>query len=112
MNYKGVSMPKIRALVVDDAVVMRRVVTEALNSDSNIEVTGTAANGKIALMKLPQMNPDVITMDVEMPEMGGLEAVKEIRKTHPQVPIIMVSSITEKGGAVTLEALSNGADDY
>ncbi len=105
-------MPKIRVLVVDDAVVIRRMITEVLNQDPQIEVVGTAANGRIALQKIPQINPDLITLDVEMPEMDGIATLKEIRKTYPKLPVIMFSTLTEKGACTTLDALTLGATDY
>ena len=103
---------RIRVLIVDDAVVMRRVISEALAQDESIEVVGTAANGRIALAKLDQVKPDVVTLDVEMPEMDGVETVREIRKTHPRLPVIMFSTLTQRGAVTTLEALSAGASDY
>jgi len=105
-------MPRIRVLIVDDAVVIRRLITEALSADPAIEVVGAAANGRIALQKIPQVNPDLITMDVEMPEMNGLETVRELRKTYPKLPVIMFSTLTMKGAASTLDALAAGATDY
>ncbi|PTY07077.1 chemotaxis response regulator protein-glutamate methylesterase [Opitutaceae bacterium EW11] len=105
-------MPKIRVLIVDDAVVIRRLMTEALASDPEIEVVGVAAHGRIALAKIPQINPDVVTLDVEMPEMDGITTVRELRKTHPDLPVIMFSTLTELGAARTLDALSAGANDY
>jgi two-component system chemotaxis response regulator CheB len=105
-------MPKIRVLVVDDSVVIRRLVTDVLTSDPRIEVAGIAANGRIALDKITQINPDIITLDVEMPEMDGLQALAVLRKTHPRLPVIMFSTLTERGGLTTLEALSLGASDY
>ncbi|MFQ5451030.1 MAG: chemotaxis response regulator protein-glutamate methylesterase [Nitrospinaceae bacterium] len=105
-------MPKIRVLVVDDAVVVRRIVTDSLSSDPEIEVAATAPNGRIALLKIPQINPDLVTLDIEMPEMDGLETLAEIRKIYPTLPVIMFSTLTERGGAKTLEALSLGATDY
>lgn len=105
-------MPKIRVLVVDDAVVMRRLISEALSRDPEIEVVGLAAHGKIALAKIPQVNPDVITLDVEMPELDGIGTVREIRKTYPRLPVIMFSTLTERGAVRTLEALAAGATDY
>ena len=75
-------MRRIRVLVVDDAVVVRRMVSDLLASDPQIEVVGTAANGRIALQKIVQLTPDLLTLDVEMPEMDGLETVAEIRKTR------------------------------
>ena len=105
-------MPKIRVLVVDDSVVIRRLITDVLTSDPRIEVAGIAANGRIALDKITQINPDVITLDVEMPEMDGLQTLAALRKTHPRLPVIMFSTLTERGGLTTLEALSLGASDY
>ena len=105
-------MPRIRALVVDDAVVMRKLITEALSRDPDIEVVGTAANGRIGLQKIPQVNPDVLTLDVEMPDMNGLEMLREVRKTYPKLPIIMFSTLTRRGGEATLDAISAGATDY
>lgn len=105
-------MPKIRVLIVDDAVVIRKILTDVLSADEDIEVVGTAANGKIALQKIPQVNPDIITLDVEMPELNGLDTIPLIRKDYPKLPIIMFSTLTERGGQATLEALSRGASDY
>ncbi len=105
-------MPKIRVLVVDDAVVMRRLITEALARDPAIEVVGSAAHGRIALARIPQLNPDVITLDVEMPEMDGIATVRAIRETYPKLPVIMFSTLTERGASATLDALSAGATDY
>jgi two-component system chemotaxis response regulator CheB len=105
-------MPKIRVLVVDDAVVMRRLISEALARDPSIEVVGAAAHGRIALAKIPQVNPDVITLDVEMPEMDGITTVREIRKIYPKLPVIMFSTLTERGAEQTLDALAAGATDY
>jgi two-component system chemotaxis response regulator CheB len=105
-------MRKIRVLVVDDAVVVRKIVTDTLSGDPDIEVAATAANGKIALQKIPQINPDILTLDIEMPEMDGLETLAEARKLYPTLPIIMFSTLTERGGAKTLEALALGATDY
>ena len=105
-------MPRIRVLVVDDAVVMRKMISEALGGDVQLEVVGTAANGKIALQKIPQVNPDILTLDIEMPEMDGLQTVRELRKTYPKLPVIMFSTLTMKGAESTFEALDAGATDY
>jgi two-component system chemotaxis response regulator CheB len=105
-------MPRIRVLVVDDAVVMRKMIAEALGSDAQLEVVGTAANGKIALQKIPQVNPDILTLDIEMPEMDGLQTVRELRKTYPKLPVIMLSTLTIKGAESTFDALDAGATDY
>ncbi len=105
-------MQKIRVLVVDDSIVVRRVVTEELTAQPDIEVVGMAANGRIAVEKMSQLNPDLVTLDIEMPEMDGLTALTHMRQTHPRTPIIMFSSLTELGAAATLEALSRGASDF
>ena len=105
-------MPKIRVLVVDDAVVVRKLITETLRRDPELEVVGIAANGKIALQKITQVNPDLITLDVEMPELDGLATLREVRKLYPKLPVIMFSTLTQKGATATLEALSLGANDY
>lgn len=103
---------RIRVLVVDDSVVIRRLVTLALEEDPAVEVVGVASNGAIALQRIPQLNPDVLTLDVEMPQMDGLEMLRHLRREYPQMRVIMFSTLTERGAAVTLEALSLGADDY
>ena len=105
-------MPKIRVLIVDDAVVVRRMVADCLATDPDIEVVGTAANGAIGLAKINNLSPDLVTLDVEMPEMGGLEALAILRKTHPRLPVIMFSTLTESGAGATLSALALGASDY
>jgi len=105
-------VPKIRVLVVDDAVVFRRLVADELSTDPAIEVVGTAANGRLALAKLDQLNPDLVILDIEMPELDGLATLREIRKTRPRLPVIMFSALTERGAAASLDALSLGATDY
>jgi len=105
-------MPPIRILVVDDSVVIRKVLCDALSGDPAVEVAGTASDGRLALAKIGQVKPDIITLDVEMPNMSGLETIKEIRKLHPKLPIIMFSTLTEHGASTTLDALALGASDY
>ncbi|QPJ63601.1 MAG: chemotaxis response regulator protein-glutamate methylesterase [Candidatus Nitronauta litoralis] len=105
-------MEKIKVLVVDDSVVIRKIVSDALAHDSSLEVVGVAANGKIALQKIPVLKPDILTLDMEMPEMDGLETLDHLKKLHPEIPVIMFSTLTQKGAAATLDALARGAVDY
>jgi two-component system, chemotaxis family, protein-glutamate methylesterase/glutaminase len=105
-------MRKIRVLIVDDSVVIRRLLSDILSQDPDIEVAGIAPNGRIALAKLQQINPDIVTLDIEMPEMDGLSTLPDLRKTYPKLPVIMFSTLTERGALSTLEALARGATDY
>lgn len=105
-------MKKIRVLVVDDSVVIRRVLSDALSSDPVLEVAGVAAHGRIALAQLDQLAPDLVVLDIEMPEMDGLETLKAIRQTHPLLPVVMFSTLTERGAVATLDAFALGASDY
>lgn len=105
-------MPAIRVLIVDDSVVVRKLVGDALAACSEVQVAGTASSGAIALAKIPQLNPDVITLDIEMPGLNGIQTLIEIRKLYPKLPVIMFSTLTERGAAITLEALAQGASDY
>ena len=105
-------MPPIQVLIVDDSVVVRRLLSEALASTPEIKVAGTASNGAIALARIPQLNPDIITLDIEMPGLNGIQTLLEIRKLYPKLPVIMCSTLTERGAATTLEALAAGASDY
>jgi two-component system chemotaxis response regulator CheB len=105
-------MSKAKVLVVDDSVVVRKLVSDILNGEPDIEVVGTAANGKICLQKVEIVNPDIITLDIEMPEMNGIEALNELHAKYPKIKVIMFSAATEQGAAVTLSALQLGASDY
>lgn len=105
-------MGKIRVLVVDDSSVIRRVVTQALSTDDEIEVVGVAANGKIALEKIQQTPPDVVILDVEMPEMDGLTTLEYIRRDYKHLPVIMYSTQTHRGAYITIRSLLLGANDY
>jgi len=102
---------KIKALVVDDSAFMRGVITKMLESDGEIEVIGTAKNGLEAIEKVESLKPDVMTLDIEMPIMNGLDALKHIMEKNP-LPVIMFSALTQEGAEITLEALSIGAADF
>ncbi|MFC7879492.1 chemotaxis-specific protein-glutamate methyltransferase CheB [Isoptericola sp. NPDC057391] len=102
----------IRVLVVDDSVVVRRLVSESLAREPGITVVGTAADGRLALAKVEQLDPDVVTLDIEMPRLDGIETVRALRAAGRRVPVIMFSTLTERGAAATLDALSAGASDY
>jgi len=103
---------KIRVLIVDDSVVVRRVLSNTLAAEPDIEVVGSAATASLALAKIDQSRPDVVTLDVELPDMNGLDLLTAIRKTSPRLPVIMFSALTHKAAATTLEALARGATDY
>jgi len=102
----------IRVLVVDDSAVVRRLVTTSLTLDTEIEVAGVAVNGREAIELVESLEPDAVTLDIEMPILDGLGALAEIRKRRPHLPVIMFSTLTEKGATKTLEALSLGASDF
>jgi two-component system chemotaxis response regulator CheB len=102
----------IRVLVVDDSVVIRRLVSDLLSEDPDIEVVGTAVNGRVGLQKIAQLDPDLVTMDIEMPELDGIETVRSLRASGNRVPVIMFSTLTERGAVATLDALAAGASDY
>jgi two-component system, chemotaxis family, protein-glutamate methylesterase/glutaminase len=103
---------RIRVLIVDDSSVIRRIVTEALAADPQIEVVGVATDGRKAVEQVASLKPDAVTMDIEMPNMNGIEAVRVIRRSHPRLPIVMFSTLTERGASATLDALAAGASDY
>jgi two-component system chemotaxis response regulator CheB len=88
------------------------VLSELLRSDPEIEIVGTASSGSLALSLIPQLKPDLVTLDLEMPGMDGLETLAGIRKLSSKLPVIMFSTFTEWGAAITLEALARGATDY
>lgn len=102
----------VRVLVADDSAVVRRLVTGALGRDRGIEVVGTAADGRSALAQVVELLPDVVTMDVEMPHLDGIAAVRALRAAGLRVPVVMLSTLTERGATATLDALSAGASDY
>ncbi|MGA2963802.1 MAG: chemotaxis response regulator protein-glutamate methylesterase [Candidatus Korobacteraceae bacterium] len=101
-----------RILIVDDSVVIRQLLKEVLAGDPQLEVAGVAANGQIALAMLNQLSPDLVTLDVEMPVLDGLETLKQLRQSHPRLPVIMFSTLTARGAQATIESLAFGASDY
>ncbi|MGA9888876.1 MAG: response regulator [Candidatus Acidiferrales bacterium] len=105
-------MRPLRVFVVDDSLVVRKIVCDTLAEDPALMIAGSASDGRSALGKLPQMNADLVTLDIEMEGMSGLETLVEIRKVYPKLPVIMYSTLTERGATATLEALSLGASDY
>lgn len=111
-NSKPMTLPRIRVLVVDDSVVIRKILSDALRDDPEIEVIGTASNGLLALQRIAQLSPDVVTLDIEMPELDGIATLREIKRQFPRTRVIMCSTLTERGASITIEALSLGADDY
>ncbi|MEA3296294.1 MAG: chemotaxis response regulator protein-glutamate methylesterase [candidate division Zixibacteria bacterium] len=102
---------QIRILVVDDSAFMRKALTMMLESDTGIKVVGTARDGQEGIEKVKQLKPDLVTMDIEMPRMDGLAALRVIMKENP-VPVMMVSSLTTDGASATLDALEMGAVDF
>jgi two-component system chemotaxis response regulator CheB len=102
---------KIKVLIVDDSALVRRLLTEILQSDSNFEVVGTASDPYVAREKIKKLNPDVITLDVEMPRMDGITFLENLMRLRP-MPVVMVSSLTQRGAEVTLRALELGAVDF
>jgi two-component system, chemotaxis family, protein-glutamate methylesterase/glutaminase len=105
-------VPQIRVLIVDDSAVVRHLLSDVLMSDPEITVAGTAPNGSLALVRIPDAKPDLVTLDVEMPGMDGIGTLIEIRKLYPRLPVIMFSTLTGPGAAATVEALARGASDY
>ncbi|KRB80501.1 two-component system response regulator protein-glutamate methylesterase [Nocardioides sp. Root190] len=99
-------------LIVDDSALVRRLVSTALGQASDIEIVGLARDGLEAVRMVDQLRPDVVTLDIEMPVLDGLGALTRIRDKHPRLPVIMFSTLTERGATATLDALSRGASDY
>ena len=101
----------IRVLVVDDSALMRKLIPQMLAGDDSLEVVGTAMDGTFCLKKIEELNPGVVTLDLEMPGMNGIDALKEIMRRHP-VPVIVFSSYSTEGATVTMKALGLGAFDF
>ncbi len=104
-------MNKIRVLIIDDSILIRKILTEILNSSPDIEVVGTAADPLIARDMIKHLNPDVLTLDIEMPHMDGITFLKNLMRLRP-TPVVMISTLTEKGAEITLDALTFGAVDF
>src|ERR1700754_1753057 len=102
---------RIRVLIVDDSALVRSLLTDILRSDPAIDVVGVASDAHVARERIKQLNPDVLTLDVEMPKMDGITFLKNLMRLRP-MPVVMVSSLTEHGAEITLDALGVGAVDY
>ena len=102
----------IRVVVVEDSAAVRMVVCAVLNAAPGISVVGEAANGRVGLVEIDRLKPDLVTLDVEMPDMDGLTMLVALRAKHPTLPVVMVSALTGRGAKTTLDALSKGASDY
>jgi CheY-like chemotaxis protein len=102
----------LRVLVVDDTIVYRKAVSDIVEEIPGVELAGVAHNGKIALAKITTLKPDILTLDIEMPEMNGIEVLMELQKNHPGVGAIMLSTLTAEGSQMTLRALELGAFDF
>ncbi|MDF2986655.1 MAG: chemotaxis response regulator containing a CheY-like receiver domain and a methylesterase domain [Eubacterium sp.] len=111
MNFKPKKSNLIKVLIVDDSAFMRKVLSDMIDSEESLTVIGTATDGKDALVKIEQLDPDVITLDVEMPIMDGINCLKEIMQRFPK-PVIMLSSGTDHGAELTIKALDEGAVDF
>lgn len=105
-------MSKIKVLIVDDSALMRKIISDMINEESDMEVINTARNGEDLLTKLQNDLPDVITLDVEMPKMDGIKALREMKKNNINIPVIVLSSISQKGPQLTMECLEAGAFDF
>lgn len=105
-------MAPIRVLIVDDSALIRRLLAEVLTADPEIVVVGAVGAGHLALTAIPQLKPNLVTLDVEMPGMNGIATLVEIRKIDARLPVIMFSTLTGPGAAATVEALARGASDY
>jgi two-component system chemotaxis response regulator CheB len=104
-------MNKIRVLIIDDSLLIRKVLTEILNSSADIEVIGAAEDPLIAREMIKELNPDVLTLDIEMPRMDGITFLRNLMRLRP-MPVVMISALTESNAEVTLTALELGAVDF
>lgn len=104
-------MNKIRVLIIDDSLLVRKILTSILETADDIEVVGAAENPLIAREMIKQLNPDVLTLDIEMPQMNGITFLRNLMRLRP-TPVVMISTLTERGAEATLEALAIGAVDF
>jgi len=102
----------LRVLVIDDTIIYRKIVSDVLSALPGVEVIGTANNGKIAMSKIAILKPDLITLDIEMPEMNGLEVLEKLNSEKSEIGVVMLSTLTHKGGEMTIKALELGAFDF
>jgi len=102
----------LKILVVDDTVIYRKIVSDVLSELPDVQVVGTAHNGKAALLKIKTLKPDLLTLDIEMPEMNGLQVLQQLHEQAPNVGAVMLSTLTHEGGAMTIKALELGAFDF
>src|SRR6266568_6594071 len=106
------TLRRTRILIVDDSAVMRSLLRTVIGAESELEVAGTASDGEEALIAIETLCPDLVLLDVEMPKMDGLVTLKMLRSRDHRMPVIMCSSLTQRGARVTIEALPGGASDY
>ncbi len=102
----------VKVLVVDDTILYRKVISDILRKEDEIEVVGTASNGSIAITKIASLKPDLLTLDIEMPVCDGLGVLEHLKTNHPEIGAIMLSSLTRRGGEMTMKALELGAFDF
>ena len=102
----------LRVLVVDDSILFRKTITDAISGIPQVEIVGTAANGRIAISRIKSLKPDMVTLDLEMPEMNGLELLEAIRDEGIAVGVVLLSCLTVRGGDLTMKGLELGAFDY
>ena len=103
---------RTRIFIVDDSAVVRSLLRTVISADPSLEVAGTAADGAAALQAIESISPDLVLLDVEMPNIDGLETLRRLRSRGFSNPIVMVSSVTQRGARVTIDALASGASDY
>src|ERR1700730_11898915 len=111
MDYHTVTGKRIKVLIIDDSALVRALLTRILGADEALQVVGTAPDAFIAREKIKSLNPDVLTLDVEMPRMDGLQFLRNLMRLRP-MPVVMCSSLTQRGADVTLAALELGAIDF